>query len=86
MESQPQNPEFRMNPENFHPWEYYRLQQLVPNDHCSLSHHSLFVDGHGKPAKRHGRYYCQNQMPTCKQNTNKNIETKITDLHSKCKN
>ena len=21
MESQPQNPEFRINPENFHPWE-----------------------------------------------------------------
>ena len=22
MESQPQNPEFRNNPENFHPWPY----------------------------------------------------------------
>ena len=22
MESQPQNPEFRINPENFHPWLY----------------------------------------------------------------
>ena len=22
MESQPQNPEFRINPENFHPWEH----------------------------------------------------------------
>ena len=22
MESQPQNPEFRMNPENFHPWTF----------------------------------------------------------------
>ena len=22
MESQPQNPEFRINPENFHPWNF----------------------------------------------------------------
>ena len=22
MESQPQNPEFRINPENFHPWKH----------------------------------------------------------------
>ena len=22
MESKPQNPEFRINPENFHPWRY----------------------------------------------------------------
>ena len=25
MESQPQNPEFRSNPENFHPWDYLQL-------------------------------------------------------------
>ena len=25
MESQPQNPEFRINPENFHPWNYHQL-------------------------------------------------------------
>ena len=25
MESQPQNPEFRINPENFHPWNQYQL-------------------------------------------------------------
>ena len=25
MESQPQNPEFRNNPENFHPWSYQLL-------------------------------------------------------------
>ena len=25
MESQPQNPEFRINPENFHPWVHNRV-------------------------------------------------------------
>ena len=25
MESQPQNPEFSNNPENFHPWRHYYL-------------------------------------------------------------
>ena len=25
MESQPQNPEFRINPENFHPWAHLSL-------------------------------------------------------------
>ena len=28
MESQPQNPEFRINPENFHPW---RFDYLISN-------------------------------------------------------
>ena len=27
MESQPQNPEFRINPENFHPCSYYIFQK-----------------------------------------------------------
>ena len=30
MESQPQNPEFRINPENFHPWQYIaKLMKLL---------------------------------------------------------
>ena len=29
MERQPQNPEFRNNPENFHPWHYRRLVVTV---------------------------------------------------------
>ena len=28
MESQPQNPEFRNNPENFHPWAYSKLSKI----------------------------------------------------------
>ena len=28
MESQPQDPEFRNNPENFHPW-FYQYQNLI---------------------------------------------------------
>ena len=28
MESQPQNPEFRINPENFHPWSYNSVIRL----------------------------------------------------------
>ena len=27
MESQPQNPEFRICPENFHPWQYENLNE-----------------------------------------------------------
>ena len=32
MESQPQNPEFRTNPENFHPWikTYFRVNLVIP--------------------------------------------------------
>ena len=26
MESQPQNPEFRINPENFHPWMHVKCR------------------------------------------------------------
>ena len=33
MESQPQNPEFRNNPENFHPCEPH-TRALVPLDSC----------------------------------------------------
>ena len=29
MESQPQNPEFRINPENFHPCDYALLSQII---------------------------------------------------------
>ena len=28
MESQPQNPEFRNNPEKFHPWQYFENLKL----------------------------------------------------------
>ena len=28
MESQPQNPEFRNNPENFHPWVCYLIYSI----------------------------------------------------------
>ena len=31
MESQPQNPEFRNNPENFHPWNWGPPGPFVPN-------------------------------------------------------
>ena len=33
MESQPQNPEFRINPENFHPW----MSDLMLNACASLN-------------------------------------------------
>ena len=36
MESQPQNPEFRINPENFHPWH----QQMI--NHTTLN---FFMNG-----------------------------------------
>ena len=26
MESQPQNPEYKINPENFHPWSYTKFK------------------------------------------------------------
>ena len=29
MESQPQNPEFRINPENFHPWTVTLIRLLL---------------------------------------------------------
>ena len=29
MESQPQNPVFRNNPENFHPWKYEKVMRTV---------------------------------------------------------
>ena len=29
MESQPQNPEFRINPENFHPWKYHKCKIVL---------------------------------------------------------
>ena len=32
MESQPQNPEFRINPENFHPCKYVRFEYSVYSD------------------------------------------------------
>ena len=31
MESQPQNPEFRINPENFHPCDYFATLQFLYN-------------------------------------------------------
>ena len=34
MESPPQNPEFRNNPENFHPWTVYK----VNGKHYHLKH------------------------------------------------
>ena len=51
MESQPQNPEFRNNPENFHPWKYpekscfcnFKLIQLN-NDHVKSG---LFYESGG---------------------------------------
>ena len=43
MESQPQNPEFRINPENFHPWSYKVMRNfpkanflLKLNDNMSM--------------------------------------------------
>ena len=38
MESQPQNPEFRINPENFHPCNYMTFKMEV---HCLQSGHYL---------------------------------------------
>ena len=32
MESQPQNPEFRINPENFHPC-YFLMSSITPKSH-----------------------------------------------------
>ena len=39
MESQPQNPEFRNNPENFHQLvvSYDKLKNILNNNICSLS-------------------------------------------------
>ena len=45
MDSQPQNPEFRINPENFHPCKYQSLIQCAhiikvqTNDSCSVLPH-----------------------------------------------
>ena len=62
MESQPQNPEFRNNPENFHPWRqfgnhlmlgysYYHCNNLVL-DECpsafSFSHFGVWDQAFGQ--------------------------------------
>ena len=39
MESQPQNPEFRINPGNFHPW----IQDKMKKMQCKLDNYTLFV-------------------------------------------
>ena len=36
MESQPQNPEFTINPENFHPWQYIEKNNATINTVKSL--------------------------------------------------
>ena len=51
MESQPQNPEFRINPENFHPCLAPTMMYLVdpgPNFGLSLHLHASFVYESGK--------------------------------------
>ena len=44
MESQPQNPEFRINPENFHPWVIYLVPPVWrdPLTVFSWTVHSIF--------------------------------------------
>ena len=38
MESQPQNPEFRNNPENFHPCQklFHNIMFCMQKNHCSI--------------------------------------------------
>ena len=36
MESQPQNPEFRNNPENFHPCKYSTKNRLIKLNQCMI--------------------------------------------------
>ena len=51
MESQPQNPEFRINPENFHPWgcrlkklAFYVLDKFLTNENpCFLLQSKYYI-------------------------------------------
>ena len=40
MESQPQNPEFRNNPENFHPWCYDYTGLIRPAENIGNEFHN----------------------------------------------
>ena len=42
MESQPQNPEFRNNPENFHPFKYNEAYLLLYVDLAHLYHQDQY--------------------------------------------
>ena len=41
MESQPQNPEFRINPENFHPCDVFQTLFLPPTATVTLFHSNV---------------------------------------------
>ena len=47
MESQPENPEFRNNPENFHPCEQYCLQYAQVHVHYQMVKQMTFVENGG---------------------------------------
>ena len=42
MESQPQNPEFRYNPENFHPCNSHLFDGQIPLDKLKLNQKSIY--------------------------------------------
>ena len=47
MESQPENPEFRNIPENFHPCEQYCLQYMQVHGYCQMDK-KIFVGNCGR--------------------------------------
>ena len=60
MESQPQNPEFRINPENFHPWtcsgiqltgivqlfSYLSMERYIVGSQKNLLNEIILLDSH----------------------------------------
>ena len=45
MESQPQNPEFGNNPENFHPWLPWLARTIVMVPTCHFMHNQPWIAG-----------------------------------------
>ena len=53
MESQPKNPEFRNNPENFHPWTYPRKLGLKFGLSFQLDPYFAYASSEGSGAVAH---------------------------------
>ena len=65
LESQPQNPEFRINPENFHPWRQQQLSLLCRNlSYLTLSKPVMtYVLCSSRLFKFLGSLYCKKYVP-----------------------
>ena len=59
MESQPQNHEFRNNPENFHPWVYMRQRKFEPNGFIGDNSIFKILVNREKYKRRHNRWKCE---------------------------